>query len=409
MKNQTNQISLTRWNRVLALMAFALLPAASLNAVGFRLPNQDPEGIARGNAFAATADDPAAIYYNPAGITQLEGQQASAGIYIISANSKYSSPGGNAHTDTTPQLVPQLYYANSFTNVPLSVGVGVYAPYGLSLDWGNNSPFNSIAESGSLLYATFNPVIAWKVNDTLSIAAGPTFNYSQATLKEAVFFSPANQFEFRGDGLAWGFNAGLLWQPHPMWSFGINYHSKTQMKYEGTASQNFGAPFASSTSSSAKLNFPQYIAGGISFRPTPKWNFEFDLDWTEWSDVKQSTFMNTPFGNQTLAFNYRDSFMYEFGVTRQLGGGYYASVGYIYSENSSPSANFNPLIPDMNLNLGGIGFGHRGKRWDWAVAYQFACGERAVSGSTPSPSGQSADGNYKTFNNAVNLSATLKF
>src|SRR5947207_3345244 len=44
-------------------------------AVGFRMPNQDPEGIARGNAFVATADNPSAIYYNPAGITQLEGDQ----------------------------------------------------------------------------------------------------------------------------------------------------------------------------------------------------------------------------------------------------------------------------------------------------------------------------------------------
>jgi len=28
--------------------------------------------------------------------------------------------------------------------------------------------------------------------------------------------------------------------------------------------------------------FPPYVVGGISFRPTPDWNLEFDLDWTEW-------------------------------------------------------------------------------------------------------------------------------
>ena len=59
--------------------------------------------------------------------------------------------------------------------------------------------------------------------------------------------------------------------------------------------------------------------------------------------------------------------MYEFGVTRQLGKGYWASLGYFYSENSSPDHDFTPIIPDTNLHLGGhrvwlqrqeLGFGH---------------------------------------------------
>ncbi|MGV3756131.1 MAG: hypothetical protein ACO1QS_12175 [Verrucomicrobiota bacterium] len=54
----------------LALIATGLACVCSAHAVAFRLPNQDPEGIARGNAFVATADNPSAIYYNPAGITQ---------------------------------------------------------------------------------------------------------------------------------------------------------------------------------------------------------------------------------------------------------------------------------------------------------------------------------------------------
>src|SRR5215475_13415471 len=47
--------------------------------VGSRIPNQDAEAIGRGNAFAATADNPSALYYNPAGITQLEGNNVQLG------------------------------------------------------------------------------------------------------------------------------------------------------------------------------------------------------------------------------------------------------------------------------------------------------------------------------------------
>src|SRR5213596_3716802 len=73
------------------LTSLTLIPN-KIDAVGFRLPNQDPEGIARGNAFVATADNPSAIYYNPAGITQLEGQQFRAGLYVISGDTEYTSP-----------------------------------------------------------------------------------------------------------------------------------------------------------------------------------------------------------------------------------------------------------------------------------------------------------------------------
>lgn len=379
-----------------------------LSAVGFRLPHQDPEAIARGDAFAATADNPSAIYYNPAGITQLEGDNIRAGIYVISADTEYTSPSGvTAKTDTSLQPVPQLYYVHSFTNVPISVGLGVYAPYGLSLDWGNNAPFNTVAQSGSLWYACFNPVIAWKVHRTLSIAIGPTINYSQATFKQAIPIV-GGQFKFDGDGLDYGFNAGILWQPHPMWSFGVNYRSATTVDYKGTASQTFGPPFPPSTSSSGSINFPQFVIAGISFRPTPEWNLEFDLDWTEWDAVKQITLQNIPLppGSQTVTLDYSSSFIYEFGITRQLGKGYFASVGYIYNENSSPDANFNPLIPDADLHLGSVGFGHHGRQWDWAVAYHFAYGERTVSNDTANPS---AEGTYKTFNNAFNVAVTFKF
>ena len=191
-----------------------------------------------------------------------------------------------------------------------------------------------------------------------------------------------------------------------MWSFGVNYHSATTLDYKGTVSTTPSPPYPPSASTSASINFPQFVVGGISFRPTTNWNFEFDLDWTEWSVVKQITFQDPVLGNPAVTLNYRSSFIYEFGVTRQLGKGYFASVGYIYNENSSPDANFNPLIPDADLHLGSLGFGRHGKRWDWAIAYHFAYGARTVSNDTTNPS---ADGTYKTFNNAFNVATTLKF
>ena len=64
----------------LAALAVGLMPLAALGN-GLRLPSQDAFAAARGEAFVATADNPSAIYYNPAGLAQLTGTQLRSGIY----------------------------------------------------------------------------------------------------------------------------------------------------------------------------------------------------------------------------------------------------------------------------------------------------------------------------------------
>jgi long-chain fatty acid transport protein len=405
--NLTSRLSVL----VLAVVAVACPPGA--RAVAFRLPNQDPEAIARGNAFAATADNPSAIYYNPAGITQLGGNDLSLGVYSVSAGIDYTSPSGQTdHAKSYFQEVPQIYYTCAPTNWIVAFGLGIYSPYGLGLDWNDNAPFNTVAERGKVIYACVNPVIAVKILPSLSFAAGPTYNYSQAELQRAFY---GGQFEYKGTGSDWGFNAGLRWQPIQQLAFGVNYRYQTDINYDGylrTTSPFVPIPPPSSDVH-ASVKYPQFVVGGISYRPTKNWNIEFDLDWTDWNSDKQIVFQDANLMNPAFVLNYRDSLMYEFGVTRQLPKSYFVNVGYFYSENSSANnADFNPLVPDSDLQLGSVGFGHHGKHWDWAAAYQFGYnGGRTVSGSTPvvELAPQSADGTYKTFNQAFNISVGYKF
>lgn len=391
------------------VLGFTTASICPLGAVGFRLPNQDPEGIARGNAFAATADNPSAIYYNPAGITQLEGQNLSLGSYFISTDVHYDSfTGESASTKTSFQAVPQIYYTFSPKDSPFSYGLGVYAPYGLGIDYDKDTPFSTVAEKGKILYATLNPVIAYEVNSTLSVAAGLTLNYSEASLQRRIGLVPNDEFEFEGNGFALGFNLGALWNPIPEWSFGLNFRSPTKVEYSGTS---IAEPFSTTSKTTTDLDYPMYIVGGVSYRPNDKWNFEFNLDWTDWDSVNDARFVGTFGGPQTFAFRYKSSFMYEFGITRQLVDGYYLSAGYIYSENSVPDRTFTPLNPDSDLHLLSLGFGHRGECFSWAIGYHFAYnGGRTVTGNvTSSPIGETSDGKYTTFNNAVNVSCRYSF
>jgi long-chain fatty acid transport protein len=405
------------YGRRVGVMVAALILAVShvfeAGAVGLRLPNQDPEAIARGNAFVATADNASAVYYNPAGITQLEGQQVQVGAYFLSTGVDYESESGaKARTDSSLRPVPQFFYVNDLGELPVSVGLGVYVPYGLALDWGKDNPFRSLVEEGELLYLCFNPVVAVKLHRTLSVGIGPTINYSEASLTRGIVV-PGDRFKFEGDGMGYGFNAGVRWEPHGKWALGASYRYLTTVEYEGKTELDLLFPVSASLSSSSKaeIRYPQFAVVGVSYRPTPNWNLEVNLDWTDWDDLDEIVLSGVPLmGEVAVPLHYRSSMMYEFGVTRQLGRGYALSGGYFFSENSSPDRNFTPLVPDTDLHLGSVGMSYRGERWNWALAYHFGYNSgREVRGSGTTATGETADGTYRVLNHAFNVSGAIKF
>jgi long-chain fatty acid transport protein len=383
------------------------------HAVGFRLPNQDPEAIARANAFVATADNASAIYYNPAGITQLEGQQVQVGAYLVSMGVDYESrTGERAKVDSALQPAPQLYYVNSLGETPMAVGLGVYVPYGLALDWGDDNPFRSLTQEGRLLYLSLNPVVAVELHRTLSLGVGATINYSEVDLRRGVF-APGDRFQFDGDGMSYGFNAGVRWQPHAKLAVGANYRSMTTVKYEGTTEIDLPGLPTLSGASRTEIRFPQFAMVGVSFRPTEKWNLEVNVDWTDWDNLNAIALSGVPMmGEVVVPLNYRSSWMYQVGATRGLGRGYALSAGYFFSENSSPDANYTPLVPDSDLHVSSVGVSYRGTRWNWAAAYQLGYQSgRTVSGSgfSPTAPNETADGTYRVANHAFSVSAAIKF
>ena len=402
--------------RTLSSLALAA-SLAGAHAHGFRLPDQDAAATARGEAFAATADNPSAIYYNPAGITQLEGHSLRAGVFGISFETEYTAPGGGKF-DSEKQwhFIPQLFYTFSPTNFPVSFGLGVYAPYGLGIEWPQDTGFRTKALSADMTYFTLNPVVSWKVLDNLSIAAGPTFNFSDIDLQQGITPFPNNDlFRFKADNaVAYGFNAGIMWKPVEQVSLGATYRSATTMNYKGFTETSFvvappGFPNYLQLDANMELPTPQSFVVGISYRPTPDWNFEFNADWTDWNQLNTVN-INQAVPVPPLVLNWQSSWYYEFGITREIGKGWRVSAGYIYNQNSVPDATFNPLVPDQNRQFVSVGVGYRGRHFNFDAAYQYGfSGTRTVSGNMPSPAGQTADGNYDYTSNAFAVSVGWHF
>jgi long-chain fatty acid transport protein len=401
-------------------LALALLPQSGW-ALGTRVVDQNAEATARGDAFAATADNPSAVYYNPAGITQLHGTQLLLGGYGITFNNRIDLKADGDPFDNKYKLqgVPQVFATIEVPKTPFTLGLGIYSPFGFSNKYADDVPFRNLATEGSIAWITVNPVIAFKITPTLSFALGPMISYAEAELVQGVR-APGDEFRFKGDDVAIGGNAGLMWQPHKMHSFGATYFSPTTMQFKGHSHLQYDAftlpvevfpgftvPFPvpaadQRETATANFHFPQHVVLGYSFRPTDEWNFEVNVDWTDWDSLNTVT-LKQKSGNIAIPFNWSSSFLYEFGVTKKFGD-WKVSAGYVYSENSVPAGSFTPLVPDTDRHILSAGFGRKWNNFDAFVAYQYTwSGKRDIS------EGTLADGTYKFEAHALTLSLAYRF
>src|SRR3982751_701976 len=79
------------------LLLFLLTPTP-LQAQTPRIQTQGVAAAGMGNAFTAQADDPSAISYNPAGMTQLSRVQAMFGTLLVGGTTNFTSPTGATAT-----------------------------------------------------------------------------------------------------------------------------------------------------------------------------------------------------------------------------------------------------------------------------------------------------------------------
>ena len=96
-----------------ALSAAWLSATTAVFALGFRNPDQGARATGQGEAFVAQADDASAIYYNPGGLTQLQGTHLTSGGYITFRDIQYR---GDVNHDaiTAPAMLPHFYAASDF-------------------------------------------------------------------------------------------------------------------------------------------------------------------------------------------------------------------------------------------------------------------------------------------------------
>ena len=380
------------------ITVWALLPGVLL-ANGFYVPVQAPEATGRGNAWLATADSAAAVYYNAAGLTQMQAPDVSVGVYAVRLGIDAETASGGYSNDASWTLLPQIYAAVP-VNERFVAGFGINTPFGLSTDWGAGTQFSPLAIETELDYVTGWLVGGYKITDEISVGGGLGIHYADAKfVKTAAFLGDFSRFEGSSEALSWTLSA--RWQPCEEHSFGVVYRSMADFNLSGDADAIGGVP---GENANLDLITPATLGVGYAYRPCSEWSFEADIEWVNWDELNTLT-LSKASGNVGVPFNWDSNFIYSVGGTRYFDNGWRVSAGYNYIENSQPDATFNPGVSDANRHWLNIGFGREWETFKVNFAYQFAFSDRDVSGS---PFGL-ADGTYKSRFHGLMASCEWRF
>ncbi len=364
-----------------------------------------------GTAFIAVADDPSALSFNPAGITQLTGTQMYGGGTLIVPSTSYKSPSGQSEqTGSQVFFPPYNYICSDLGTKDLRVGFGLSSPFGIGgREWSSTGLTRYQSVDSSITTVTLNPTIAYRLLPNLSIAAGVDYLMAWTDADAMVNQSPVGagdgKMQVSGHGSGWGYNVGLLFAPAPRWSLGFQYRSSITVNYEGSLSLSGSAPplqpaFGGSTFRSAirtTNTFPDVLGFGVAFRPTSKWTIALDAErygWSSFGMVTTEVERKVPAAgitDQQTLLNWRDSLILRTGAEYRPTDRLSLRAGYCYVPTYVSNNTLNPSNPDSNQHVGSVGLGYKIETIDLDFFYAAGFyGDRRVENEILS-------GRYETF------------
>lgn len=373
---------------------------------GTRVDFMDAFATARGNAFSATADNASAVYYNPAGMTQLDGVQVRGGSFFISLDYEARIGGEVFEMDDGVQALPSLFVtwnAGEENAWPLWFGLGLYAPFGLATDWPSDAPFFALADRSELEFITVAPVVAFRLGKQLSLGFGPTLNRGRITFDQEL-----TGFFYTGTDTSPGLTASLLWAPRPEHRLALVHRRYSALEFEGRLELPVALGVVLPTEATARFPFPESWRVGYAYQPDPRWNLEVNLEWNRW-DVLRTVVLENEINPLPFPFNWQSSWFYEFGATRFFENGLHLSAGLAIVEKSVADAAFNPTVPDSDRRFLSAGAGGRGEHWSWDLTLQYGSGSRSVPQTVPAGPGVVFGGEYQTRSLAAQLAFSRAF
>ncbi|MEW4983742.1 MAG: outer membrane protein transport protein [Cycloclasticus sp.] len=404
----------------LALLTASSLPATDVYASGVNLEGLGIRAMSMGGAFVGLADDASAIFWNPAGLSQLKGSGYTLGVYSMTA--KIDAKNGvtnngladldNPYDPNKGDLFPGFYPSEpdhfdddeelwlGAATMPSFVAFKNYGRYtfagGLYGLGGAYSSYNDKitdpvtgAEIEADVFAllalmTVNGSVGYQVTEKLSVGVGVDVILSLwrgDVDKNYRAPDPDLDYNFDMQIRKWGYgvqgNFGMLYKFNEQWSVGATYRTGTDIKLKGDTRVKLKGgtaidPFKTDEKSDGHTDFVYGAswAVGVAYKPTKRLTFTYDYKENDWSDFNwpgsnakyddQGPFLQNADGDP----GWHRGHGYSIGTEYLLNDKITLRAGYTNESSGVPSEFENPATITLgDLQIASVGMGIQYETW----------------------------------------------
>jgi len=357
------------------LFGFIFILSGSVLANGLSLNSIGPRALGMGGAFVGLADDYSAIYWNPAGLYNLEGTYVGAFVtdVIPVGTYKMAAFGIDTKTKMNHYISPNLMaYWQCLLTDKLKIGLGAYVPAGLGSEW-DGADLAAFSGGKSLKWMSkigvFNisPAVSFQATEKLTLGIADNVYYGMFDMKRpAALRDPMGnvvdfaQYSESSTGLGYGVTLGALLRVNEFFSMGLSFRTKTKVSMSGNA-ENPGmaaAGYATKSDFDRDVAWPMWVAGGFAVKPTEKLTLTMDFQWSQWSESEKT--FTTKFkdaawaagakmtGDDTFKLYWKDATQMRFGAEYQLMQMLALRGGFYVDPAPAPAETYNILFPSIS-------------------------------------------------------------
>jgi long-chain fatty acid transport protein len=352
-----------------------ILCAGQAHAGAFGIREQSTQ--AQGLAFAGAASGSggvSSIFWNPATITMNPGFVSEQNFTFIGLSSEIRpAPGTNpafAGLGGSGDIGQGAVVPAGATSYQLSdrlwLGLSTGAPFGLVTKPRQVWSGEVYGRSSRIFSLAFNPVIGFKVNEWLSLAAGPNIEYFRLTLRQALPIPGISPVVYpsgflKGESWGVGFTAGATITPRDGTVLGIGYRSSVHHDIDGSIGVPLLALAPLAGQVRAKLNTPDKLSVGLTQAITPVARVNLGFEWDNWSRLGTigivSKTLGLPVNN--LPLNYKDGFTYAIGAEYDASASLTLRTGFAYETSPIDFSNRSVRLPDGDRYIASVGASYR--------------------------------------------------
>jgi long-chain fatty acid transport protein len=366
-----------------------------------------------GYAFTAIADDWTAIFYNPAGLTQLSGKGVGIDIFDMPwtnwnnfsvSNKKnpnfmkgdhflkiYDSEPDRWEKKRTFINVIQPSFGAYFEKNGYHFGTGLYLALASGTRWNDEvvipvdnsvmgARFESLFMSGLLNFS-----IAKEIIKNLSIGIGVNLSISKLNFEAHKWYvsesdsSKNYQYYFEQDvvGFAPIGIIGVLYRVNRDLRIGIKIYSGNRLHLRGHTDINHTAlAIKERSGTTLQILDPPHYRFGIAYNITPRLLFAFNIQFTDWGDARwKLDYADRDLKllrNVDVDLNWRNGWYRGGGLEYKYSNSLKLRFGYFYDDGVMPGEFVSITTIPIDQQEGvTTGFGYETKKWilDWNIQY----------------------------------------